>query len=227
MKVKFGAFVTDGRGKIGGTVYSKNKWGAFARNLVTPTNPASPYSANVRNHFNTNVQLWNSLDDVQKKLWTDFAIIHPRTDVFGSTYTLTGQTMLLSTNQNMQAIGGTDFTVPGTDDVPAENWLIMSVDADSAGLIKITTAFAPNNANNFCAVFATPGMSPGRTVAYQQYRQIGSIPADGSTIFDISTDYLAKFGALVAGTKVFVKLRQIDDRSGLSGVEFSGSTIVL
>ena len=39
MKIKFGSEVVDGRGKIGGHVYSKNKGGAYKRTKVTPSNP--------------------------------------------------------------------------------------------------------------------------------------------------------------------------------------------
>jgi len=47
MKMKFGAIVVDGRGKIGGHVASKNRGGAYLRTKVTPSNPQTGYQAAV------------------------------------------------------------------------------------------------------------------------------------------------------------------------------------
>jgi hypothetical protein len=47
MKMKFGAIVTEGRGKIGGHVASKNKSGAYLRTKVTPVNRQSVAQSNV------------------------------------------------------------------------------------------------------------------------------------------------------------------------------------
>jgi len=48
MKTLFGAIVVDGRGKLGGHVASKNRHGSYFRTKVSPSQPASQYSANVR-----------------------------------------------------------------------------------------------------------------------------------------------------------------------------------
>jgi len=48
MKIKFGAIVVAGSGKIGGHVASKNRGGAYLRTKVTPTNPNSPAQAGAR-----------------------------------------------------------------------------------------------------------------------------------------------------------------------------------
>ena len=129
--------------------------------------------------------------------------------------------MLLSVNQNLFNIGIGDFTTPATDTVPTEDWT-FTLDANTTGgTLDIVTSFGPNNANNFCVVFATAGLSTGRQSATTQYRRIGIIQADASGTHAIAGDYITKYGSLPPiGTKAFVKLLQIDSGSGLAGVSF-------
>jgi hypothetical protein len=52
-KINFGQTVNDARGKLGGTVFSKNKSGAYTRRKVTPANPRTVAQSRVRNFFGT------------------------------------------------------------------------------------------------------------------------------------------------------------------------------
>ena len=59
MKLKFGAIVTDGRGKIGGHVASKNRSGAYLRTKVTPSNPNTVAQVQVRSILASLSQSWS------------------------------------------------------------------------------------------------------------------------------------------------------------------------
>lgn len=61
MKLKFGAIVVDGRGKIGGHVASKNGAGAYLRTKVTPTNPQTARQSFVRALFAAITAAWSGL----------------------------------------------------------------------------------------------------------------------------------------------------------------------
>src|SRR3546814_3353017 len=50
-KVKFGALMTDARGKLGGHVFSKNRAGSYLRTKVTPVNQQTSYQTSVRALF--------------------------------------------------------------------------------------------------------------------------------------------------------------------------------
>ena len=58
MKIKWGALMVDGRGKIGGQVASKNRAGAYMRNKVTPVNQQTSYQLTVRNRLSYYSQNW-------------------------------------------------------------------------------------------------------------------------------------------------------------------------
>src|SRR3546814_20356183 len=60
-KVKFGALMTDARGKLGGHVFSKNRAGSYLRTKVTPVNPQTSYQTSVRALFGAISPQWSGL----------------------------------------------------------------------------------------------------------------------------------------------------------------------
>ena len=48
MKIKWGALVVDGRGKLGGHVAAQNRGGSYLRTKVTPSNPQTTFQTGVR-----------------------------------------------------------------------------------------------------------------------------------------------------------------------------------
>lgn len=65
----FGEF----RGKMGGTVFSRNKSGAIARVYVKPTNRNSQRQQNIRSIFGSVSKQFANLTEVQKESWNGFA----------------------------------------------------------------------------------------------------------------------------------------------------------
>lgn len=61
------------RGKLGGTVYSANRYGEYARQYVKPVNPNTLAQATARGNFSEAVGLWHSLTTTQKDAWQAFA----------------------------------------------------------------------------------------------------------------------------------------------------------
>jgi hypothetical protein len=51
MKAKFEAIVTEGRGKLGGHVFSKIKSGAIVHTKVTPINRNTAFQAAIKSHL--------------------------------------------------------------------------------------------------------------------------------------------------------------------------------
>jgi hypothetical protein len=83
MKMKFGAFVVAGSGKIGGHVASRNRSGAFLRTKVTPTNPQTGAQNAVRSLLASLSSAWRSLTGAQRAAWNGAVSAFPRTNVFG------------------------------------------------------------------------------------------------------------------------------------------------
>ena len=228
MKAKWGAIVVDGRGKIGGHVASKNRAGSYFRTKVTPVNPQSSDQSTVRNRLSGLASAWRSLTDNQRAAWNAATSDFAKTDIFGDLRNPTGFNLYQRLNNNLLNIGVAAIDVPpAVVAVAAFTSMSLAVeDATDAELVTITYAPAIE-ADHKVKVFATPPMSPGVSFVKSEYRQIDVIVTADASPFDITTEYVAKFGSTgTAGQKVFVKMVQVDDSTGLAGASISASAIV-
>ena len=82
MKIKYGAIIVDGSGKIGGHVASKNRSGSYLRTKTTPSNPNTTAQAQARSVLASLSTGWGVLTDDQRKSWNDAVGDYAKTDIF-------------------------------------------------------------------------------------------------------------------------------------------------
>ena len=98
-KIKFGALAEDARGKIGGVVYSRNQFGGYIREKVSPVQPSTARQTIVRERVTSITKRWfDTLTDAQRLAWIAFAKVTPVPDVFGNPNLLTGINAYLRLN---------------------------------------------------------------------------------------------------------------------------------
>ena len=225
-KIKYSALVSEMRGKLNGGVLSRNRGGAYMRNKVTPLNPSSPYQVSVRNFFSTCAKSWRSLQPEERNAWNNAVSGFISTDIFGDGLTPSGSNLHQKLNLNLKNIGATVITTPPTP-AAVPTFTSMSVAIASGGATATLTFSPAINANQKVILYATAGMSQGKTFAKNSYRIIGVLTSAFLTGASIKTYYTDKFGSLpAAGQKVFVKIKQITIASGLQGAIRTASTIV-
>lgn len=88
--VQPGAGVPTG-GSLGGTTYSRNRYGSYTRNRTVPVNPNSPLQARARAIFQTAVTAWQTMTGIQRTAWNNWAAATPWLNKAGETVHLTGQ----------------------------------------------------------------------------------------------------------------------------------------
>jgi len=97
--IKLGSMASDARGSLGGTTFSRNRFGAYVRQRVVPVNPATPPQENVRIAMN---QLQNrfraTLTQAQKDAWKNYANETPTLNKLGDSILLTAINMYLRAN---------------------------------------------------------------------------------------------------------------------------------
>jgi len=225
MKMKFGAIVTDGRGKIGGHVASKNRQGAYLRTKVTPSNGQTSFQQGVRNLFTQLSQAWRSLTQAQRDSWNGAVASFSKTDIFGDLRNPSGANLFQKLNNNLQSVGVAILT-----DAP------LPVEVPNTSLIEITETAVTGAMNlvlsdavalgSSLKVFATAPMSPGKNFVKSEFRLITTLDAETATPVSVNTEYLAKFGAApLFGQKVFFKVLPISTDSGQAGSASSASLI--
>jgi hypothetical protein len=225
MKLKFGAIIVDGRGKIGGHVVSKNRGGAYMRTKVTPSNPQSIRQINARNRLTDAVFLWKAIEVTVKEAWNAAVGMFAKTDIFGDTRNPSGFNLFQKLNNNLLLISEETIEDPP---LPAavHNFGSLSVTCVT-GTPAMTIAFAdaiPDTCK--CVVMATPPMSTGKFYVKSEYRVIGVVDDSFTTGGSIKALYDAVFGApAVNGMKINIKLKCINITTGQAGGEIAAYTV--
>lgn len=225
-KIKFGAMMTDARGKLGGQVFSKNRGGAYLRTKVTPVNPNSSAQAIVRNRLTAFSQGFRSLTQNEITAWNSAVQDFQTTDIFGDLKKPTGLNLYVKLNANIDQVSGSAITTPpNISDSANAPFVITAGSATVVGGGAVSVVFAPSPvpADNAIVVYATRPLSAGKNFVKNEFREIGVVDEAGTTPFTATTAYTTKFGAVAAGQKVVFKLVPINKLSGIQGapVEFS------
>lgn len=225
-KVKFGMMMTDARGKIGGQVFSKNRGGAYVRTKVTPSNPQTADQVAQRALLAENSQAWRSLTEAQRLAWNSSVSNFSSTNVFGDIVNPTGANLHTKLNINTALVSGSVLTSP-PNPVGVQTPFDVSITAGVASsemLLGFGLASVPVGTG--LVVEATGQMSAGVYNANNKFRMIGVLPAATATDEDIFALYTAKFGALTAGKKLFVRVKLISLTTGEVSQSLVASTIV-
>lgn len=227
MKAKFGAIVTDGRGKIGGHVASKNRSGSYFRTKVTPVNRNTSFQAAVRNRLAGLSQSWRTLTAAQIAAWNAAVADFSKTNIFGDTVLPTGFNLYQALNNNLIRIGGTTLTDPptpaGIDD------LILGALTATADDGVISLAYTPAiEGDNRSEVYATAPLSAGVSFVKSEFRLIGDWDPSAVSPLVLTTLYANKFGSITgaAGKKIFVKTVTINTQTGQAGIPQQTSAVI-
>lgn len=223
-KIQFGDIVTDMRGKSGGHVYARNRYGAFKRTKVTPTNPQTSYQMQQRQYFGSNSQSWRGLDEDQRAAWIALAPSLPVQDVFGNSRVLTGQALFIRLNTNL-ALTNSDLIqdAPTPVALPTISGLTLSITAE--GAYNVTVGTIGDTSDVKALLFATPPVSPGVSSVKNKYRLLTIFTTFNSTV-DVASVYNLRFVALTEGEKVFFRAYLVNTVTGQSGTAVSNVAIV-
>jgi hypothetical protein len=225
-KVKFSALISEMRNKLNGSVFSRNRGGAYLRNKVTPTNPRTAAQVAQRNLLTSFSQLWRALTQVQRDAWLAAVSSWARTDVFGDVVNPSGSTLYIRLNINVALAGGTPLVVP-PNQVGAAALSDLSVTADvSSSAVDVVFDPDPVPVGHVLVIEATAQLSAGISNANNKFRVIQTEIAAAASPADVFASYTAKFGALSAGKKIFVRAKFINKTTGEVSQALVSSVIV-
>ena len=226
MIMKFGAIVVDGRGKIGGHVASKNRGGAYLRTKVTPSNPQTSFQAAVRNRLTNFSQSWRGITQNQRNAWNSAVSNFTKTDIFGDIKQPSGINLFIKLNSNLDQVGVGALTLPPLPaDVPAVISVQAQADQTSQALdIAFDPATVP--ADTAFIIEVTAQVSPGRNFLKNEFRVLTFADAAQTSPLLSGLDYVARFGALIEGQKIGVRMQPINKITGQKGQALSTSLIV-
>lgn len=219
-KINFGQTVNDARGKLGGTVFSKNKSGAYTRRKVTPANPRSTAQQFVRNNFSVLSRIWSgTLTQSQRDAWIAYAVTYPRLDIFGASIRISGLNMFVSLNQRLLQVGAAQIAVPPVTNVVAPiNYDFTSFTFVHPGTISFDQAAVAPTTTSRGYLFLTRPMPPGRTAQKSDFRFFTAatpLPSPYPATFTNGTSYVPQFGAAAVGQKITALMATLETLNGL------------
>lgn len=230
--IKWGAFITEGRGKAGGTVFSKSRSGAYARNKVTPVNRRTSPQQQRRSTLAYFAQNWRALSESQRNTWITAALNgYTATNIFGDTIKRSGIGLYTGLNINLTLVGESPIT-----EAPVQGSVQNPLTIDPAAAAGANTIFINGDwgggvdvvpANTALLVLSSGAVSTGINFVSSKLRIFGQLSAaDDTGTVNLNSDYEAVFGATVAGQKIFFAVVAINITTGQAGVIFKKSVIV-
>lgn len=225
-KIKWGMAIVDGRGKVGGTVMSKNKGGAYLKNKVSPSQPRTASQTTARQRLTNFAQGFRGLTAAQITSWNSAVQDFLKTDVFGDLKTPSGINLYTRLNVNLATIGVAALTLPPLPSAVTGPTSISATATAGAPTLSIVFALSPVTAGMTWIIQATRQMSPGRSAPGTQFRTIGTIAAAATTPNNALAVYNTKFGTLVAGQKIFIRIYAIAIATGLKSQALTTNLIV-
>lgn len=189
-KIKFGMFMTDARGKVGGQVFSKNRGGAYVRTKVTPANGQTARQSFVRQLLGAISQSWSGLTQSARDSFDGAVAQWSKTDIFGDIRNPTGKNLFTRLNINLVNSGQAEILVaPQKAEMPFV--VATGIGYDGSEMLINDTE---NEPTAVMVVSATSPQSAGTNFFRGKYRQIGFYPGASIKTADLFDDYVAKFG---------------------------------
>ena len=224
MKIKLGAGIVDGSGKINGWVAARNRGGAYMRTKVTPLNPNTTAQQNARGILGSLSTQWSQLTEAQRLSFNNAVADFSKTDIFGDIRNPSGINLFVKLNTNLILTGQAQITsAPAKEDLVYS--AITSVDMDVSAQTTIITLANALNAGQKVLAFATPTMTNGTSFVKNRLRSIGSFTVAGSTL-TVTAGYTSKYGAFALGANIVAGFKLVSATGQTSTFISKKATVV-
>ncbi len=211
-----GIAIGSASGSVGGTVFSRNRYGVYMRTKGVPVDVASDSQLAVRAAITAASAAWRNLGDAERASWKTYAQENPIMDALGQSQVLAPNAAYVQLNSRISLFGGTLISTPPIVAAPDPLTSIgLEVDL-GAGAVELTFEPTPVPANHVYVVRAAVVNSPGRTYLKNIWRIISPIDAaEASPWADLQSELEARFGTLVDDQIVHVSVSVLSLLTGL------------
>lgn len=214
-------------GRIGGSVFSRNRGGAYIRNGAIPTASTTPYATAAKARMSDFSKLWADLTSVQQMAWKNWATQNPITNRLGNQVTLSGHGAFVQLNIVISIAGGTLISDPPVVAPPSALTTFSATYDIGAGSTELTFTPDPLGADECLEIRAAVSDNPGVNYVENLYKQLGIAGPNLGSPVDYSVSLESRFGTLMVGQKVFFKCRVVDSTTGLkSGWSVANGVII-
>lgn len=221
-----GPAVAEVRGSVGGTTFSRNRYGAYMRNRAKPIVKVTDYTTLAKARMITATQAWQNLSANQRISWRQWARGNPIVGSLGQPQQLTGHAAFVGIHIRLAHV----LQPPRTDPPPMP-----------APPPLLTLTVVPNKTLGTCEMTFTPALTAGEVIWFPCCQIASSgityvenlirLPeATGGnpvSAYDILGRVEARIGDLVIGHEFFMYAMVMDPVLGLlSGRLRAHATVV-
>ncbi|MDW8309105.1 MAG: hypothetical protein RMK20_07000 [Verrucomicrobiales bacterium] len=231
-KIQFGSGVAAISGRTAGTVFSRNKGGAYMRRFSVPTNPRTTAQDAARNRLADASSAWRNLSQSERDAWAAYALTNPVLDRLGQAITLTGHQAFVRVRANYALVG---LSMPNNFPPPPPEFInpvLSNANAVASvnGTVEVILG-ADFPMNSIIAIYASPPVSPGVTNTLSAQRLIHvqvfeGGPAVTNDPIDVSAGYAAVFGSITGQAGKKIMFRAVHFSNGLFSVPTQQSAII-
>lgn len=221
-----GVAISQASGRVGGTIFSRNRGGAYIRNGSIPATVTTPAAQSIKSITSAMSQEWANIDEVLREQWREWATQNPVINRLGQSRTLSGHQAFVQTNARLVYGGFSAITSPVLTPSPApfEPGAVVF----TPNTTTLTVAYTPTPAPAGTAVQVYAYLANSAGVAYVKNRLalVLTTAAAAATPADIWNEVEERFGTPQAGQTLHLGLRALDSTSGAVSSVFYASTLL-
>lgn len=226
-KVTLGPTIAAASGSIGGTVYSRNRYGTYIRTRAIPVNPNTSHQQKIRGILAARSQEWRDLDDDTRNQWVTWAAINPFTDVLGNSQVLQPNAAFVRLNMLLTHVGDEVIESPPVGAAPDALTSFSFVASKTLESCVLTYEPTPLDGDDHLVIYAAVVNSAGVKYVENLYKMVEisavATPSGISPIVAIEN----RFGDLIVGQTVHIRLRVLDSLTGLISPPITASDVVV
>lgn len=217
------ALITGIKGKLGGGIFQYNAGGNIVRTRTSHQNQKFPRWQLRKTQMTYLSQSWRALSDANRTAWEAMTVSYPTVDKWGNPRDPSGFELYIRLNYVLQAGGFTLLTVPiAPIALTAVN---MTAPTFGGGATISANWDVEFDTDERLIIFAAPPCSPGVSHTSRAYRALFVMANDASKTKNINTLYVAQFGAIPVGSRVFVKGKLFNKDTGQEAIATYGSAV--
>ena len=220
--VKYGAIITDMKGKIGGTTFQGGPAGPVAKSTPETRSGSKLTKADAGRIVNqpsliaTLAGGWRNLTDEQRLTWRTGAPNFPFKNRYGDSYTASGYQVYMSLNSQLKAPGIT-FLEECPTPITVEPLPSIAFSMTAADDMDLTVGAAVPNGYRM-GIWATRPFSFGNGPKASDYKLIRyQVNGDGTTN-NLIDDWEHIYGSFPASGLIYFKVQMISLTTGQVGV---------
>ena len=196
-------------GRVGSVVYVNSRYGQLVRQYVPPRNPQTPDQQNNRSNFGAVSSRWRALDPAKRIAWCIAAADSYTVSRTGHRVALNGYNYFIRVNAARAHLGLSQFDLPPTVPSFSPNPVAELSIANTGGTITVKLR-VPSQPGQYTLVQGAAPVSAG-VRCVQHFPLLGLLPAPVDGWSDITDLHVARYGAPIVGTAIFVRTCQHTD----------------